>query len=752
MASSLIKSVSIDIGVKGDQASKAKLDAITVKAEKLKESFPEYALKIDSAAATEKLAIFKGQMRSVSDEVTKPMDTVILTDKAKRKLLDVQAKAEELKARFPEFTLRIDDSAAKAKLAIFAAEAKVTTDVVDRELGNAGSGSGRGGILGKITSLFSSGGSGSGGSAASSAASSGGGLLSSPGGLTLAAGGLGIGAGLVPAAAGLGIGGAVGLGGLGLVALIATRAAATIKLDQAQVKAAKSAPQLAKANAQLAADMKANSPFIAITADIKGLLTPLQGILTPFAKGLAPIITGFGKGLTALGPQLTAMFKASLPFIRQFAGVMLQMGKTLIPVFTQTMNQMVKSGALKIMTQGLVILVQGVGQFITALGPGMRSSAILFTQITKGISLLLHGLGSTFSWIARVMEFVPSAAANRLRHALFATFNGIRHETAVIFDGVRHDIAHVWDLIWNNTIGREQRGIADVVRWFRGLPGKAVGALFGMGHSLASFARSAIGEMWSGFRNTFSSVIHWFQGLPRMILHALGVHSPPGWAVGAGKWIMKGLHIGLGHGLGQLTSFTTSIGAQVAGALSGALGGHMGDSGARTHSAAVAQAYARSLLSQYGWSQSQMSSLIPLWNQESGWSAYAVNQSSGAYGIPQSLGHGHPYNLGDYKNQIIWGLNYIRGRYGSPAAAERHELAYNWYDKGGWLMPGLTLAMNKTGKPEQILPPGGSGGVVRHIFEIRAPHGTQLERAVAEMVRHVVTVNGGDVQSALGNT
>jgi hypothetical protein len=291
-----------------------------------------------------------------------------------------------------------------------------------------------------------------------------------------------------------------------------------------------------------------------------------------------------------------------------------------------------------------------------------------------------------------------------------------------------------------------------VVGWFAGLPRRAVGALFGLGHSLAAFASAAMGQMWTGFKNTFSAVIHWFQGLPRMILHALGVHSPPGWAVSAGKWIMKGLHIGLGHGLGQLTSFTTSIGAQVAASLSGALGGSMGDSGARTHSAAVAQAYARSLLSQYGWPASQMSSLIPLWNQESGWNAWAVNPSSGAYGIPQSLGHGHPYNLGDYKNQIIWGLNYIRGRYGSPAAAERHELSAGWYDKGGWLMPGLTLAVNKTGRPERVLPPGGSGSGQRVVLEVRARHGaTNLERALVEIIQKFVIVSGGgDVQSALG--
>jgi hypothetical protein len=164
------------------------------------------------------------------------------------------------------------------------------------------------------------------------------------------------------------------------------------------------------------------------------------------------------------------------------------------------------------------------------------------------------------------------------------------------------------------------------------------------------------------------------------------------------------------------------------------LSGAMGDSGARTRSAAVAQAYARSLLSQYGWAASQMSSLIPLWNQESGWNAYAVNASSGAYGIPQSLGHGHPYALGDYKNQIIWGLNYIRGRYGSPAAAEAHELAFNWYDRGGYLPQGLSLAYNGTGRPEPV---GGGGGNTYNITVHVPPTANQ-----AEIGRHLVTAIG----------
>ena len=152
--------------------------------------------------------------------------------------------------------------------------------------------------------------------------------------------------------------------------------------------------------------------------------------------------------------------------------------------------------------------------------------------------------------------------------------------------------------------------------------------------------------------------------------------------------------------------------------------------GPTSASAAQAQAYARSRLGAYGWGAAQMPPLIRLWNQESGWNRFARNPTSGAYGIPQAL---PPSKMGAAANpptssaaaQINWGLGYIKTRpgYGSPAAAWAHEVAYNWYDKGGALMPGFTLAYNGTGRPEMVLPGGGSagsGGADRLIGELRA--------------------------------
>lgn len=75
--------------------------------------------------------------------------------------------------------------------------------------------------------------------------------------------------------------------------------------------------------------------------------------------------------------------------------------------------------------------------------------------------------------------------------------------------------------------------------------------------------------------------------------------------------------------------------------------------------------------------------LDKLWEGESNWSAWAVNPSSGAYGIPQVLPsvHGRPYAMGDWRKQVDWGLNYINGRYGTPCAAWRfwQKQSPHWY-------------------------------------------------------------------------
>jgi energy-converting hydrogenase Eha subunit A len=100
--------------------------------------------------------------------------------------------------------------------------------------------------------------------------------------------------------------------------------------------------------------------------------------------------------------------------------------------------------------------------------------------------------------------------------------------------------------------------------------------------------------------------------------------------------------------------------------------------------ARYARQTARKMLGHYGWRAAQFTPLNSLWNRESGWNKYAANPYSSAYGIPQAVPGSKMASAGpDWQTnattQIRWGLRYIKSRYGSPAAAWAHELAYGWY-------------------------------------------------------------------------
>lgn len=98
-----------------------------------------------------------------------------------------------------------------------------------------------------------------------------------------------------------------------------------------------------------------------------------------------------------------------------------------------------------------------------------------------------------------------------------------------------------------------------------------------------------------------------------------------------------------------------------------------------------AQAAARDIAaSQYGWGADQFGCLYNLWMKESGWNHQAMNPSSGAYGIPQSLPGSKMATVGaDWQTnpvtQIRWGLDYISRAYGTPCAAWGHSQSVNWY-------------------------------------------------------------------------
>ncbi|MEU6990408.1 peptidoglycan DD-metalloendopeptidase family protein [Streptomyces sp. NPDC046465] len=185
-------------------------------------------------------------------------------------------------------------------------------------------------------------------------------------------------------------------------------------------------------------------------------------------------------------------------------------------------------------------------------------------------------------------------------------------------------------------------------------------------------------------------------------------------------------------------------------------GGGKGFPGA---AAGAAQQYAKSILHRYGWGPNQFGPLKKLWQGESNWRWDALNQSSGAYGIPQSLPASKMRSAGadyltNYKTQIRWGLGYIKGRpdYGSPARAYSKWLSRSphWYDQGGYLQPGLNLAYNGTGRPEPVFTSTQASALSRIALSASGGGGGEftgtLTLSSGEFLGHV----RGEVQHTLG--
>jgi hypothetical protein len=88
-------------------------------------------------------------------------------------------------------------------------------------------------------------------------------------------------------------------------------------------------------------------------------------------------------------------------------------------------------------------------------------------------------------------------------------------------------------------------------------------------------------------------------------------------------------------------------------------------------------------------------------------------------------------------------LRYILGRWGSvyniPGILGGH---YGGYDSGGFLPPGLSVAWNGTGRPEQVIPGRRGGGAQKIVLEIRGGH-SQFEQFMTTFLKRFVQINGG---------
>jgi phage-related protein len=133
------------------------------------------------------------------------------------------------------------------------------------------------------------------------------------------------------------------------------------------------------------------------------------------------------------------------------------------------------------------------------------------------------------------------------------------------------------------------------------------------------------------------------------------------------------------------------------------LGGLLGGGDGTIESGPI-QEQVRAVAAQFGWGEgAEWDALSAIIQKESSWNPNAANSSSSARGLFQKMTSLHGALEPTVAGQAQWGLNYIKSRYGDPIAALQHHNQVGSYDTGGWLSPGITQAINGTGKPEAII-------------------------------------------------
>jgi hypothetical protein len=133
-------------------------------------------------------------------------------------------------------------------------------------------------------------------------------------------------------------------------------------------------------------------------------------------------------------------------------------------------------------------------------------------------------------------------------------------------------------------------------------------------------------------------------------------------------------------------------------------GGFVGGSGA-IEGGGLARQQVQAVAARYGWGGGpQWNALNALIGKESSWDPNSANPTSSARGLFQKMTSIWGPVEQTPGGQAEWGLKYIKGRYGSPAAAWAFHQGHNYYDDGG-VASGKGYMPKNVVAPERVLSP-----------------------------------------------
>jgi len=518
-----------------------------------------------------------------------------------------------------------------------------------------------------------------------------------------------------------------------------------------------------------------------IDAVVRGLIPVLGPVISLVGVLSAEIASGLGMAIAAVLPPVTKLATVALAALAQLLPVIVPVLSDLTKILSAAFVVVVTAlaTALSAVISAIPVpVLKGIVDAVLAIWGAVKlwtiAQALLnialdanpiglvllaVAALAVGIVELYEHWNTVWTWIRKIAEDAWNFIYNGWGKYLLPLLG----PEGMLALGAMELYQH-WNAIW----GDIQDVLNDFYNWVwtdfgqkigtfltRTLPGwfdtaksDILGVFDNAMNWLYNGGQNIITGLWNGIRNIWNDVIHFFEKLPADIMNALGIHSPPQWAIEAGQHIMNGIGIGMGR------ANTVASAAREAVANAKANFGLPGQPA--SGSPAQAQQLAMKMAALIGWTGNLWSALNNVAMAESGWSMTARNPGSGAYGIAQFINGPSEYaqyggNATTMTGQLIAFFNYIKQRYGNPAAAWAHEQVDHWYGSGGLITePVVGYGMN-TGQvyalaergPEWVTPAGakmpglGASGMasaqLADTINLMMPEGSTLAQAFTEL-------------------
>lgn len=239
------------------------------------------------------------------------------------------------------------------------------------------------------------------------------------------------------------------------------------------------------------------------------------------ADELAPAYRQVGPLLGQVADLLSAVL---LPVLRQLPALqqpLLAQTGTWVRILTQLGQQLLTSvgPALTEMGTTFGVLLAAAAPLLAALtelNTGVLSASLPI--LTRLISLVGQLASIYANVLARYINGIVVPALNIVTNLLRGDFSGAWRSARELVGNVAEFFR---DLFLR--LGRwAANGVADVVEWLAGLPGRAASAASSLGARLRELAASALDAALAAVREGGGDVVDWLRGLPDRVRDAVG--------------------------------------------------------------------------------------------------------------------------------------------------------------------------------------------------------------------------------------